>query len=86
MASCVKNVNHSFYIDNPQIDELSIEGMPDDVQLQLNSLRNSCSCQPLVISLCISFKDDNVQEALAKMMLKGITIKDDGIVASLSLF
>ncbi|MEN9463897.1 MAG: hypothetical protein RL217_78 [Pseudomonadota bacterium] len=81
-----KNLNHSFYIDNPKIDELSVEGIPDDVQLQLKLIAQQMLVPALSDQPVYQLKDNNVQEALAKMMLQSITIKDDAIVASLSLF
>lgn len=81
-----KNLNHSFYIDNPMLDELNIEGMPEDVQLQLKIIAQRLLLPALSDQPVYQLKDDNVQEALAKMMLKSITIKNDAIVASLSMF
>lgn len=81
-----KNSNHSFYIDEPKIQDLQVDGMPEDLQAQLKLLAQDLLLHSLTDKPIYRLKDDNVQEALARMMLKSIRIEEDSVLASLSLF
>lgn len=81
-----QNTDHSFYIDDLRIIDLEIEGMPQEFKGQVIRLTQDIAAPLLAEQPVYTLKSDNIQESLAKMMLRSITIKENAVVASLSLF
>jgi len=75
----------SFYIDNPTVIDLNIEGVPaaykpSIIQLAQQTLAPSLSGQPVYV-----LKEDG-QQGLARMLLKSMTINDQAVVLDFSPF
>ena len=75
----------SFYIDNPQVIDVDIEGMPpmyrnSVIKLAQQTLAPAISGQPVY-----TLTDDGEQK-LAKMLLKEMTISEDEVVLVFSPF
>ena len=81
-----KSSDHSFYIDAPRVTELNIQGVPAEFKPQLRQLAQDVIAPFLVERPVYTLTGKNMQEALAKMMLKSITIKDNQVIASLGMY
>lgn len=78
--------NHSFYIDDLRLIDLEVEGIipefkPRILKVVQELVSPLLSGQPLY-----TLKDNDMQEALAKMMLRSIKIENNQVVAVLSFF
>lgn len=73
----------SFYIDEPRITELQIDGLAPALQPQLQNLAQNLLAPALTGQPVYTLKDTDMQEALARMMLKSLRIEADAIVARL---
>lgn len=81
-----KSSDHSFYIDSPRVTELDIQGVPAEFKPQLRQLAQEVIAPFLIERPIYTLTGKNMQEALAKMMLKSITIKDNQVIASLGMY
>lgn len=81
-----KNINHSFYVDDLRIIDMEIEGFPREFKPQIMRLTQEVVAPLLAEQPIYTLSEKNIQESLAKMMLRSITIKENAVVASLSMF
>lgn len=77
---------HSFYIKDLALSELQVTGLPAELNPHLKQLTQDILAPLLAEQPIYTLSDNNMQESLAKMMLRSLTVKEDAVVASLSLF
>lgn len=77
--------NYSFYIDEPKVNQLHLDGLNPSLQPQVIALAQEFLSPLLTGQPVYQLSNDKVEEALAKMMLKSIEIKNEAVVAKLSL-
>lgn len=78
--------SYSFFIDDPRVVQLSIDGLspalePQLIQLAQQALRPALENQPVY-----TLSDEEMTQAMARMMLKSLTIEDQAIVLVMSPF
>lgn len=78
--------DYSFYVDEPRISGLQLDGLAPGLQPQLKAIAQDLLAPALTNQPVYTLRDDDMQEALAKMMLRSITIKDDHVVAAVGFF
>lgn len=77
--------HYSFYIDEPRIRDLTLDGLPPALQPQLQMLAQNLLTPALSGQAVYTLSDRTMQEALARMMLKSLRVEDDAVVARLGL-
>ena len=81
-----QRADHSFYVDEPRITGLQIDGLAPALQPQLQNLAQNLLAPALTGQPVYTLKETDMQEALARMMLKSLHIEPDSVVARLSLY
>lgn len=76
--------DYSFYIDDPKIRQLSIEGVPPGMEPQLIELAQQALEPSLRGQPVYTLSDQEITESMARMMLKSMTIKDKAVVLDLT--
>lgn len=75
--------DYSFYIDDPRVTELHIEGLAPALQPQLQNLAQNLLAPAFTGQPVYTLKDSNMQEGMARMMLKSLHIEPQAVVAKL---
>ncbi len=81
-----KQLDHSFYIDNPRVTEFHFVDLPAAFKPQIQALTEDILASAITERPIYTLSDKSFEEAMAKMMLKSIIIKDNSVVAALSPF
>lgn len=81
-----KQLDYSFYVDDPRVTEFNFADLPPALQPQIQALAGDILASVITEQPIYTLSDQSMQEALAKMMLKSIIIKEDSVVAALSPF
>src|SRR5690606_1333509 len=75
--------DYSSYIDAPPVTELHIEGLAPALQPQLQNLAQNLLAPAFTGQPVYTLKDSDMQEGMARMMLKSLHIEPQAVVAKL---
>nr|WP_255606003.1 DUF1439 domain-containing protein [Thalassolituus sp. ST750PaO-4] len=78
--------SYSFFIEEPVIRQLDIDGLAPALQPQLISLAQKALTPALTKQPVYTLSDQDMTEAMARMMLKSLTISDADVVLVMSPF
>ncbi len=78
--------SYSFFIEEPVIRQLDIDGLAPALQPQLISLAQKALTPALTNQPVYTLSDQDMTEAMARMMLKSLTISDADVVLVMSPF
>ena len=81
-----QRADYSFYIDEPRITGLQIDGLAPALQPQLQNLAQNLLAPALTGHPVYTLKETDMQEALVRMMLKSLHIEPDHVVARLGFY
>ncbi|MFP6845888.1 MAG: DUF1439 domain-containing protein [Thalassolituus sp.] len=81
-----KTEDHSFYIDNPVIIDMQVEGMSPQLKPQVITLAQHSIEPALKDRPVYTLSDSDATQVMAKMMLKDLTIEKDEVILTLSPF
>lgn len=81
-----RQFDHSFYVDEPRVTEFHFLDLPAAFKPQIQALVEDVLTSTITEQPIYTLSDQNFQEAMAKMMLKSITIKENSVVAALAPF
>jgi hypothetical protein len=79
-----KTEDHSFYIDNPVIIDMQVEGMAPQLRPQVITLAQHAIEPALKDRPVYTLSDKDATQVMAKMMLKDLTIEKNEVVLTLS--
>lgn len=72
--------NYSFYLDEPVIRQLSIDGVPPSAEPQLIQLAQQALVPALKDQPVYTLSDQEMTQNMARMMLKSMRITSDAVV------
>ncbi|MDK2777958.1 MAG: DUF1439 domain-containing protein [Pseudomonadota bacterium] len=78
--------DYSFYIDDPQVTAISIDGLSPSLEPQLINLAQQALQPALEGQPVYTLSDQDMSESMARMMLKSMTIDGSDMVLELSPF
>jgi hypothetical protein len=78
--------DYSFYLDEPRVLSLQIEGIPPSAEPQLIQLAQQAITPALKDQPVYTLSDQDMTQAMARMMLQSVTIHDDAILLKLNAF
>lgn len=81
-----RSSNYSFYVDDLRVINLDVEGLSPEFKPHVQRFVQELISPLLEEQPVYTLQDNNVQESLAKMMLRSINIRDNHVVAKLSMF
>lgn len=76
----------SFYLKDPTIVSLQINGMPDKYQKKIKSLAQASISKVLSSRPIFKFKDDSLKHKLAKAALESVVVENQKLLVKLSVF
>ena len=76
--------DYSFYIDDPQVTAISIDGLSPSLEPQLINLAQQALQPALEGQPVYTLSDQDMSESMARMMLKSMTIDGSDMVLELS--
>jgi len=80
------NKQGAFYLDNPAIEKLHIDKVPDQYLPQVKAIAQKALSRSLSSRPLYQLKDNDLKQKLAKSLLKGIEVKNEILFVELSAF
>lgn len=77
---------YAFYLQNPELTEIHIEGMSPALQMQIKPLIETWLLPALSQQPMYRLREDDMMEAMARNMLQSITVEHDAVVLRLKMF
>ena len=78
--------NYSFYIDDPEVTELALNGVPPSFQPQLIKIAQDAITPAVKDQPVYTLSDEDMTQSMARMMLQSINIEGQEVVIELSPF
>jgi len=78
--------NYSFYIDDPEVTELDLEGLAPSLRPQLISIAQNAIAPEIKNKPVYTLSDQEMTQAMARMMLKDVRIEGNEVVLELNPF
>jgi hypothetical protein len=76
----------AFYMDNPTIVDLKINGIPDKYQPKIRKLAQITISKILSSRPVYKLKDDNLKHKLAKATLDSVLVENEKLLVTLTVF
>lgn len=75
-----------FYLDEPVINEMHVDKVPDNYQAQIKSLTQKSVEKAMARKPVYKLKDDNVKQKLAKSTLQSVRVDGGKLIVEFGLF
>ena len=79
------NETHQFFLVNPEIEKISMQGIPDKYVSKVNSIVNKALQKYLAETVVYKLKADSKAKTVAKMILKSIRVKNKNVIVTLGI-
>ncbi|MBE0483049.1 MAG: DUF1439 domain-containing protein [Bacterioplanes sp.] len=76
---------HAFYLQDPELTELQIEGMAPALQAHLKPVIETWLMPALSQEPIYRLREDDMMEAMARSFLQSVTVEDDALVLRLNM-
>ena len=75
----------AFYLADPLIEALSVQGIPDKYSAKVNSVLTKALTRYYAERPVYTLKETNVKQAAARLVLKGVIVEDGELLVTLGL-